>query len=134
MAPQLLLSGLKVALPASIFLFKFLEWWSSSSYARNRLTGSASSAGGTAGAAAPALRAPSARVPAHPDGVLGKDGLEALPVGSCPICRNAVTNPTALPTGYVGDYRCLFDYVEKEGRCPVTRLKVASGDLRKING
>lgn len=125
LAPQAALNALKVLLPTSIFFFKFLEWCYSSTYARSRL----SSNKGTA--SAPALRPPSSRPMPHPDGVCGEDDVQP---GVCPVCKKPIANPTALPTGYVGDYRCLYDYVEKEGRCPVTRLKVAIGDLRKING
>lgn len=129
LGPQMALEGLKVFLPASIFFFKFLEWWYSSSYARARL----SSAKKTDGP--PALRAPPTKLEPHPEGLWGKEAEGELPkAGTCVVCRGHVVNPTALPTGYVGDYRCLFDYVEKEGKCPVTRLKVSTEDLRKVNG
>lgn len=129
LGPQLALEGLKVFLPASIFFFKFLEWWYSSSYARARLSTSKATNG------PPALRAPPSKLKPHPEGLWGKhlEG-EAPKAGFCVVCRNHVVNPTALPTGYVGDYRCLFEYVEKEGKCPVTRMKVTTGDLRKVNG
>ncbi|CAD6574171.1 MAG: ubiquitin-protein ligase peroxin 12 [Cyphobasidiales sp. Tagirdzhanova-0007] len=124
---QLALEALKYVLPTSIFFFKFLEWWYSSSYARSRLSAKSESK-------IPALRPPPRSLLPHPEGVLGSEGQKVLPLGTCPICRKQTTNPTALPTGWVGDYRCLYDYVAKEGLCPVTRMKVTVGDLRKING
>lgn len=127
-SPQLFLEALKVILPTSIFFFKFLEWWYSSSYTRQRLNGKKSDN------SIPAIRAPRTRPPLHPDGVLGSEGEASLKPGTCPICKNMTANPTALPSGWVGDYKCLYDYVEKEGKCPVTRMPVAVGDLRKING
>jgi peroxin-12 len=130
LGPQFALEGLKVFLPASIFFFKFLEWWYSSSYARARLSSSSKNAGGP-----PALRAPPTKLQPHPDGLWGKEAEGESPTaGICVVCRNKTVNPTALPSGYVGDYKCLFDYVEKEGRCPVTRIKFTTGDLRKVNG
>ncbi|KAL7007347.1 ubiquitin-protein ligase peroxin 12 [Cystobasidiomycetes sp. EMM_F5] len=126
LGPQYLLEALKVFLPTSIFFFKFLEWWYSSSYARS---GTASS---QADAAAPPLKPPQTRLSPHPDGVVGIHG--PLAKGHCPVCRKATTNPAAVPTGWVGDYRCLYDYVEREGVCPVTLIPVALGDLRKIMG
>ena len=128
LSPRYVLEALKVVLPTSIFFFKFLEWWYSSSYARSRLSSAKSDS------AQPAIRAPSAQPQPHPDGVLGAAGLSGLAKGACPICKQAVTNPTALPTGWIGDYRCLYAYVEEHGRCPVTQLPVAAGDLRKIMG
>jgi hypothetical protein len=44
-------------------------------------------------------------------------------------------NPTAVvESGYVFCYRCIFNYIEKEASCPVTRIKIVSGTegLRKI--
>lgn len=132
LSPKLFLEALKVILPTSIFFFKFLEWWYSSSYARSRMSGARSDDGAT-----PAIRAPRQKLLPHPDGVLGAGGTDAEPLikpGTCPVCKNPTTNPTALPTGWVGDYKCLYDYVSREGRCPVTRIACSTGDLRKING
>lgn len=128
LGPQFALEALKVVLPTSIFFFKFLEWWYSSSYARSRLTSTKNEN------SVPALKAPMRRLVPHPKGVLGEEGLQGLKAGSCPVCKKPTTNPAALPTGWVGDYRCFYDYVEKEGRCPVTRMKTTVGDLRKIMG
>jgi len=130
LGPQYALEALKVLLPTSIFFFKFLEWWYSSSYARSRLTASTSAGGSSA---TPALKAPRQKLAPHPDGVLGREADGGQP-GVCPVCKKAVTNPAALSTGWVGDYRCFYDYVEKEGKCPVTQLKASVGDLRKIMG
>ena len=52
-----------------------------------------------------------------------------LAYGHCPICREPWANPTALPTGYVGCYLCLYRFVEREGVCPVT-----GGDLAGMGG
>jgi hypothetical protein len=44
-------------------------------------------------------------------------------------------NPTAvLESGYVFCYKCIFAYIEKEGRCPVTHIRALSGTegLRRV--
>lgn len=43
-----------------------------------------------------------------------------LAYGHCPVCEQPWANPTALPTGYVGCYLCLYRFVERQGVCPVT--------------
>ncbi|KAF9425511.1 ubiquitin-protein ligase peroxin 12 [Podila epigama] len=115
-----LLSGsldfLKVLLPMSIFFFKFLEWWYQSDYYRK-----ASTAGDTAEVPPPA------RIKPHPDGL-------AMPRAGniCPVCLQAITNPTALSSGYVYCYPCAYKQVEDHGRCPVTLMPCKIDDLRKL--
>ncbi|KAF9905388.1 ubiquitin-protein ligase peroxin 12 [Linnemannia zychae] len=115
-----LLSGsldfLKVLLPMSIFFFKFLEWWYQSDYYRK-----ASTAGDSAEVPPPA------RVKPHPEGLpLPREG------NICPICLKAITNPTALSSGYVYCYPCAYKQVEDHGRCPVTLMHCRTDDLRKL--
>lgn len=61
-----------------------------------------------------------------------------LPVvyGRCPLCSLPWANPSTTPTGYVACYTCLFKFIEKEGKCPVTgiELKQYGGveSLRKV--
>ncbi|GES75248.1 peroxisome assembly protein 12 [Rhizophagus clarus] len=50
----------------------------------------------------------------------------------CPICTNLLTNTTALPSGYVFCYPCIFSYIEDYGRCPITLIKVDIDELRKV--
>jgi peroxin-12 len=46
-----------------------------------------------------------------------------------------VVNATALTTsGFVGCYKCVYDYVGRERRCPVTGVATSTADLRKIIG
>jgi peroxin-12 len=125
LGPQYFFEALKVLLPASIFFFKFLEWWYSSDYARSRRGGAGDAA------LEPALRPPT-RIDPHPEGVLRG---EKKPVpGVCPICKDPLVNATALPTGWVADYKCAWDWVTENGTCPVTLVAVEPGDLRRIVG
>jgi len=117
-SPRLLLDSLKVALPLAIFFVKFLEWWySPSSPARSFMTS-------PLGPPVP----PPKLLPPHPQG-LQIDGAQ---YGQCPLCRGAIANATALPSGYVFCYRCAYEQVQKEGRCPVTFLPARLWELRKV--
>lgn len=117
--PRLSFEALKFLLPTSIFFFRFLEWWYSSDggYGRLRKTG-----GGDAGRA---LRAPPRRGKA-------KSGKDEPLNGMCAVHGGEMVNPTALPTGWMGCYKCLHAWVEEHGECPVTGAKVGVADLRKI--
>ncbi|KAG8716327.1 ubiquitin-protein ligase peroxin 12 [Ceratobasidium sp. 423] len=115
---QQLLDSLKLLLPISIFFLKFLEWWYSPSSPARALSAPRS------GPAIP----PPAKLSPHPRGL----GIDNLPYGSCPLCHEQLQNATALPTGYAFCYRCIYNYVEEHGRCPVTLLPARVWQLRKI--
>jgi peroxin-12 len=109
----LLASSLNLILPTSIFLLKFLEWWSSSSFPRHLKTSTTQS-----------LDIPAPSLPNHKK----QDS-------TCPICRSEIINPTAvLESGYVFCYKCIFSYIESHNCCPVTQIKTLSGTegLRRI--
>ncbi|KAI9000930.1 Pex12 amino terminal region-domain-containing protein [Trametes punicea] len=116
--PRLFLDSLKVLLPTAIFFIKFLEWWYSP------LSPARSLAVSPAGPAVP----PPRLLLSHSQGIQADD----IEYGVCPLCRDALSNATALPSGYVFCYRCAHDYVEKHGRCPVTLLPARMWQLRKI--
>ena len=70
-----------------------------------------------------ALRAP----PRMPGG-------EGRGKGVCVVHEGPMVNPTVLPSGWVGCYKCVHGWVEEKGTCPVTGARVELGDLRKIVG
>ena len=117
-SPNLLLDSLKVLLPTCIFFIKFLEWWYSPSSPARSLSGPPSG---------PAIPPPRLLRP-HPQG-LSVDGVK---YGECPICRSAIVNATALPSGYVFCYRCAHAHVERHRNCPVTLLPAQIWQLRKV--
>lgn len=122
--PRLSLEALKFALPTAIFFFRFLEWWygSEGGYGRLKKRG---------GADSKALRAPpTIRKMEVVKNVLG----EKVEKGACVVHGGSLVNPTALPSGWLGCYKCLFGWVEERGTCPVTGVKVGVEDLRKIVG
>ncbi|GAA5993445.1 hypothetical protein JCM11641_003936 [Rhodosporidiobolus odoratus] len=93
LTPSLALDSLRTLLPLTIFGFRLLEWWYSPGGGGSHLRGA-----GKAGSQ-PALRAP----PAPPNEVTA--GKEER--GQCVVHGGVVENPTALPSGWVGCYRCL---------------------------
>ncbi|CAG8560328.1 8192_t:CDS:2 [Cetraspora pellucida] len=109
------LDFLKILLPMLIFFFKFLEWWYSSEFSK-RLSG-----GDGVDIQPPDIILP------DPRGI-------PLPESSniCPLCVSQLTNPTAIPSGYVFCYTCIFHYVEEFNRCPVTLIKIRTDELRKV--
>ncbi|MBW0483078.1 hypothetical protein O181_022793 [Austropuccinia psidii MF-1] len=123
--------SLKIVLPSSIFAFKFLEWWySSSNTSRYRR-----SAFGSQESQFPPLKPP---VPLRPqiEGVLddGAGSIKPIQKGHCPLCKLNLVNATALPSGWVYCYKCVHAYVLKFQQCPVTLFPVSLVDLRKIIG
>lgn len=142
---------LKYALPASIFFFKFLEWWYSPSNPRRR------SGGQTEQESAKRISPPRVLQP-HPDGVvyrplstwrdpklatkLGDDAAAGgqaaggvLLHNSCPLCgATPIQNPCVLTTGYAFCYTCAHSYVDKWHRCPVTLVELPGGieQIRKV--
>ncbi|KAI0750892.1 cyclin-dependent protein kinase inhibitor [Daedaleopsis nitida] len=117
-SPRLFLDSLKVLLPTAIFFIKFLEWWYSPSSPARSLSTS------PLGPAVP----PPRLLPPHPQGIRMDD----IEYGTCALCREPISNATAFPSGYVFCYRCAHEWVEKEGRCPVTLVPAGMWQLRKI--
>lgn len=71
------------------------------------------------------------------DGVNTKHPFEVTKetYGDCPICGKKWQNPAVLPSGWVVCWKCGFGAVEGEegdGRCPMTGVPVAPGELRRV--
>jgi peroxin-12 len=120
------LSGLSYALPTSMFLLKFLEWWYASDLARQV----SKKARGDLIENLP--------LPLHNYDAIDSDNSEKLheissqqSSGKCPLCDKEMENATVIETGHVFCYRCIYNYLEsadKEtgGRCPVTGQRLLS--------
>jgi len=143
-----ILDSLKVLLPTSIFFLKFLEWWYASDFARQL---SAKTAASIELPPPKPVRPPVLADDEIPDDdVVARNIVKALPEaeGACPVCERGITNPTAVQTGYVFCYPCVFRWVQdglgkdgKEdgaegriGRCPVTGVRLLGGaeGLRRL--
>lgn len=96
------LQSLSYALPSALFLLKFTEWWNSSEF------------GQKLNQQGPTIEPPP---------------LDALPADKrdgCMLCQKKYPEtPTALESGAVFCYRCIFEYIEsypaeKQPKCPAT--------------
>ena len=113
-----ILDSIRYILPMAIFFIKFLEWWYSPSSPARALSAAPNG---------PLVPPPRLLTP-HPEGV----GVDSREYGTCPICKGPISNATALPTGYVFCYRCIYAFIEKQGKCPVTLVPSHIWQLRKV--
>ncbi|KAJ1848743.1 ubiquitin-protein ligase peroxin 12 [Coemansia sp. RSA 486] len=104
---------LKVALPLSIFFYRFLEWWYRSDFHRR--------------VQQTPVPPPPMPLRPHPDGV-------AVPFDQtiCPLCEKKRTNPAMAPSGYVFCYPCIHKHIDDTGMCPVTLTKADPAAIRKL--
>ncbi|KAJ1791128.1 ubiquitin-protein ligase peroxin 12 [Coemansia sp. RSA 2167] len=107
------LDMLKVALPLSIFFYRFLEWWYRSDFHKRVQQ-------------TPVPPPPMPPKP-HTDGV-------AVPEDQslCPLCKNLRTNPSMAPSGYVFCYPCIHRHLSDIGTCPVTLARAHPDAIRKL--
>ncbi|GAA5878985.1 hypothetical protein JCM8547_008683 [Rhodosporidiobolus lusitaniae] len=107
LSPSLALDSLKTLLPLTIFFFRLLEWWYSPSGGSSRFR----SGGGGGKAVQPALRAPPPPLSVKRAVAEVEYEKDKLKRGGCVVHSQErdgpVENPTALPSGWVGCYRCL---------------------------
>ena len=124
-----LLSSLRIILPTSIFALKFLEWWHQSDFAR-QLSRKATEglelpppiASGmelAAKSSAEKSRSHAANTGSKRDPPISS--ISYLPILTvppppssdlCPICLHPIQNAAACQTGYVFDYKCIFQWIE----------------------
>lgn len=104
------ISALKYLLPLGIFFLKFLEWW------------------GTSDVAAQLSRKTSVELP--PPAQVGSIPDSKL----CRLCGQPIVNPTAVQTGFVFCYVCIYKWVQSHAKCPVTNIKLLTGvdGLRRL--
>ncbi|KAI1611724.1 Pex12 amino terminal region-domain-containing protein [Exophiala viscosa] len=122
-----LLSSLKILLPTSIFALKFLEWWHASDFSRQ-----------LSRKAAEGLELPppivsgmelAKKFKTGPNASTQSDVKRDPPISSitylpiftvppppssdlCPICLHPISTAAACQTGYVYDYKCIFQWIE----------------------
>ncbi|KAJ9639155.1 uncharacterized protein PV06_09188 [Exophiala oligosperma] len=123
-----ILSSLRILLPTSIFALKFLEWWHASDFSR-QLSRKASE-----GLELPppivsgmglAQRVASGQDPSTPNTAAKRNppvsSITYLPILTvppppssdlCPICLHPISTAASCQTGYVFDYKCIFQWIE----------------------
>ncbi|RMZ89714.1 hypothetical protein DV736_g3045, partial [Chaetothyriales sp. CBS 134916] len=148
-----LLSSTRLFLPASIFALKFLEWWHQSDFSRQL------SRKATEGLELPPpvvsgmdLAKPVPKTdngeksrPA-PNSALKRDppisSTSYLPIltvppptssDMCPICLHPISNPAACQTGYVYDYKCIFQTTGTENLMPGSPVQIKSTTMSALD-
>eukprot|EP00698_Gefionella_okellyi_P000950 TRINITY_DN1082_c0_g1_i1.p1 TRINITY_DN1082_c0_g1~~TRINITY_DN1082_c0_g1_i1.p1 ORF type:complete len:354 (+),score=64.45 TRINITY_DN1082_c0_g1_i1:107-1063(+) len=101
-------------LPIAFFSYRFVEWWYSEPNSRP-------------------VTLPVPPPPPPPPLVSAQDRV-MVPADRtlCPICQQTRTNTAMLSTGFVFCYPCVFRYVQENGQCPVTHVKLDVGSISKI--
>ncbi|KAI5960645.1 PEX12 [Candida pseudojiufengensis] len=99
--------------PVAIFTLKFLEWWNNSNFSQKLLKNSGNSLDFT-------LPPPSALTLSlkslgnKSKSLVKKPSKKPYKSGKlCPLCKKEMTNPAIIETGYVFDYSCIYNYLEK---------------------
>lgn len=112
---QLGLDSIKYFLLASVFSFRFMDWWYSSD---------------TSAAVRPKVLVvppPSIPAPVHQNGIVLPEDRSL-----CGLCNTKRKNSAATPSGYVFCFQCIFDHVEVNEHCPVTHWPLTHAGIRKI--
>ncbi|CAH8361552.1 unnamed protein product [Eruca vesicaria subsp. sativa] len=106
----------QTGLIAAVFIFKMMEWWYQS--AEERLT-------------APTVYPPP---PPPPAPKVATDGIPLPPDRSlCALCLQKRANPSVVTvSGFVFCYACVFKYVTKYNRCPVTMIPASVDQIRRL--
>ncbi|EPZ36816.1 hypothetical protein O9G_002097 [Rozella allomycis CSF55] len=60
------------------------------------------------------------------------DGIEKLEAGKCPVCGKDYENEVAIPSGVIGCYKCILGFVREKGYCPVTQIRTAEEEIRRL--
>ena len=131
-----LLSSLKILLPTSIFALKFLEWWHASDFSRQLSRKAAEGlelpppvVSGITLKAQIRKANKDARDSRSEQRLRKKAEDNNAPISSttylpiftvpppvnsdlCPICLHPISTETACQTGYVYDYKCIFQWIE----------------------
>ncbi len=123
-----LLSSLRILLPTSIFALKFLEWWHQSDFSR-QLSRKAAEGLELPPPVVPGMELASKPATEKNPSTANTSAKRDPPVSSisylpiltvppppssdlCPICLHLISNPAACQTGYVFDYKCIFQWIE----------------------
>ncbi|XP_062520034.1 peroxisome assembly protein 12-like isoform X2 [Corticium candelabrum] len=104
------------SVPVGVFFLKFLNWWHSDEHTR---------------VTAAITRLPA---PPPPDPLQPAPGVSLPPHPvQCPLCFKSRRTASVLTTsGYVFCYACAYDYIEHNGKCPVTHLPTTTAQLVRL--
>ncbi|MCP8719733.1 MAG: Pex2/Pex12 amino terminal region domain-containing protein [Asgard group archaeon] len=95
--------------PVAIFSLKFLEWWNNSDFSSKLSKNQGNVLDFT-------LPPPSTLTSALRSSRIEEKKKKSRGYKSgkvCPLCKKEITNPAIIETGYVFDYTCIYNYLEK---------------------
>lgn len=105
--------------PLAIFSLKFLEWWNNSDFAQTLAK----------------LQNNSLEKIVPPPSVLsrlkefhGKSGKLYKSGNVCPLCKDEISNPAIIETGYVFCYTCIFNYLRDSHKLVKEKKQEVSDD------
>ncbi|KAG7663770.1 PEX12 [[Candida] subhashii] len=98
--------------PAAIFTLKFLEWWNNSDFSKKLSKNQGNVLDFTL--PPPSTLASALRSSRTTGIATNKPKSKPYKSGKvCPLCKKEITNPAIIETGYVFDYSCIYNYLEK---------------------
>lgn len=108
--------------PAAIFTLKFLEWYNSTNFAQ-KISKSSDSMLQNVLPPLTTLSKIQSREKKKP--TLYKSGK------NCPLCKNEISNPAIIETGYVFCYSCIYNYLSESHKIIGRRKKTAQQDAEE---
>lgn len=103
--------------PAAIFTLKFLEWYNNTNFAQKI----AQTQGNTLKSILPT---PSSIL--KYDSRKKKKGYQSSE--DCPLCKEKISNPAVIETGYVFCYSCIYDYLSKSHKIVAATRNLKTND------
>lgn len=116
--------------PVAIFTLKFLEWWNNSNFAAKLLKNLGNSLNFTLPPPSK-LSAVLRSCTKRDQQVKPKKPHKSGKV--CPLCKKELTNPAVIETGYVFDYSCIYNYLEKSHIIVSKKIEAQSEGKEEVN-
>lgn len=108
--------------PIAIFSLKFLEWWNNSDFSSKLSKNQGNVLDFT-------LPPPSTLAKALQDNRLQNKSKRVYKSANvCPLCKEEISNPAIIETGYVFDYACIYNYLEKSHIIVSEKMKLRDED------
>lgn len=123
--------------PVAIFTLKFLEWWNNSDFS-SKLS---KNLGNVLDFTLPPPSSLTSALRSHKNEEKKGSGTEIKQQKKkqyksgkvCPLCKKELTNPAIIETGYVFDYTCIYNYLEKSHIIVSKKLQTKQKDEEDDN-
>ncbi|KAK6465122.1 putative peroxisome assembly protein 12 [Scheffersomyces coipomensis] len=106
--------------PVAIFSLKFLEWWNNSDFA----TKLSKNQGNVLDFSIPPPSFLTDALKKSRENSKTRERRRKYKSGNvCPICKNEISNPAIIETGYVFDYSCIYNYLQNSHKVVAEKAK-----------